>query len=69
MRRSYPFTFDFFSGALSAFDIRPTLLQENDPLSKGLSHDMQQLSNDQYALRLEDKEDIRESHPSPIQGP
>lgn len=51
MKTSYPYTSNFFDGALSAFDIGATL--QNKKIiytARGLSFDIEQLSDDQIAL-------------------
>lgn len=52
----YPYRFDSYSGALSAFDLGASM-QENNivPLTRGLLFDMQQLSNDQQTLIIDYK--------------
>lgn len=51
MNSSYPYTFGFFSGVLSVFDMGGTLQEKNmTSITKGLSFDMQQLSDDQSIL-------------------
>ncbi len=54
MKITYPPRFGFCASILSVFDIGGTIQEKSiTPLSKGLEFDMQQLSNDQNALKTD----------------
>lgn len=51
MKSFYPYTFGFFSGVLSVFDIGAALQKKNIiSIAEGLNADIQRLSDDQNTL-------------------